>query len=203
MARIGILGGSFNPIHNGHLHLADAAVKQLSLDRLLLMPAGEAPHKSTAAYAAAEHRLAMCEVACAGRKKLSVCRYELEKTGKSYTVETLRWLRTQYPNDELFWLVGGDMLTGFTRWYRWEEILTLCTLAAVSRGEDEAALRRTAEHLGAYGTVLVLSVAPVLVSSTEIREKVKSGGIFSCYLPENVVQYIRCHRLYADTDATT
>ncbi len=198
MARIGILGGSFNPIHNGHLYLADAAISLLALDQLLLMPAGEAPHKSTADYAPAEHRVRMCELAAQGREKLSVCRYEVEKSGKSYTVETLRHLHEAFAGNEFFWLIGGDMLTSFTQWYCWEEILSLCTLVAVSRGEPMASLSEAAQRLAPYGTVRLLDIPPVVVSSTQIRENVKFQRNNSCYLPENVVQYIRCHRLYAD-----
>lgn len=198
MARIGILGGSFNPIHNGHLHLADSAVEALELDQLLLMVAGEAPHKSTADYAAAEHRVRMCELAAEGRTYMSVSRYEVDKQGKSYTVETLRHLHTAMPGNEFFWLIGGDMLLSFTQWYCWEEILSLCTLAAVSRGEPIAPLKDAADALASYGGVVLLDLPPVVVSSTQIRENIKFLRNNSCYLPEKVVQYIRYHRLYAD-----
>lgn len=197
MSRIALFGGSFNPIHNGHLHLAQTVHQQCGLDRMLLMPSGTAPHKSSDAYAPAADRLAMCRLAAEPYPWLEVSDYELTKPGKSYTVETLRYLHSCFPEDALFLLTGSDMLLSFDSWYCWQEILTLAGLLCVSRGtEPEDVLRQKAAELSSYGQVTVVHAKPLLMSSSQIRHKIELCRKFSCYLPENVVQYIMLHRLY-------
>lgn len=197
MSRIALFGGSFNPIHNGHLHLAQTVYEQCGLDRMLLMPSGTAPHKSSAAYAPAADRLAMCRLAAEPYPWLEVSDYELTKPGKSYTVETLRYLHSRFPEDALFLLTGSDMLLSFDSWYCWQEILTLAGLLCVSRGtESEDVLRQKAAELSPYGQVTVVHTKPLPMSSSQIRHKIELCRKFSCYLPENVVQYIMLHGLY-------
>ena len=197
MSRIALFGGSFNPIHNGHLHLAQTVHQQCGLDRMLLMPSGTAPHKSSDAYAPAADRLAMCRLAAEPYPWLEVSDYELTKPGKSYTVETLRYLHSRFPEDALFLLTGSDMLLSFDNWYCWQEILTLAGLLCVSRGtEPEDVLRQKAAELSSYGQVTVVHAKPLPMSSSQIRHKIELCRKFSCYLPENVVQYIMLHRLY-------
>ena len=197
MSRIALFGGSFNPIHNGHLHLAQTVHQQCGLDRMLLMPSGTAPHKSSDAYAPAADRLAMCRLAAEPYPWLEVSDYELTKPGKSYTVETLRYLHSRFPEDALFLLTGSDMLLSFVSWYCWQEILTLAGLLCVSRGtEPEDVLRQKAAELSSYGQVTVVHAKPLPMSSSQIRHKIELCRKFSCYLPENVVQYIMLHGLY-------
>lgn len=197
MSRIALFGGSFNPIHNGHLHLAQTVHQQCGLDRMLLMPSGTAPHKSSDAYAPAADRLAMCRLAAEPYPWLEISDYELTKPGKSYTVETLRYLHSCFPEDALFLLTGSDMLLSFDSWYCWQEILTLAGLLCVSRGtEPEDVLRQKAAELSSYGQVTVVHAKPLPMSSSQIRHKIELCRKFSCYLPENVVQYIMLHRLY-------
>lgn len=197
MSRIALFGGSFNPIHNGHLHLAQTVHQQCGLDRMLLMPSGTAPHKSSDAYAPAADRLAMCRLAAEPYPWLEVSDYELTKPGKSYTVETLRYLHSCFPEDALFLLTGSDMLLSFDSWYCWQEILTLAGLLCVSRGtEPEDVLHQKAAELSSYGQVTVVHAKPLPMSSSQIRHKIELCRKFSCYLPENVVQYIMLHGLY-------
>ena len=197
MSRVALFGGSFNPIHNGHLHLAQTVHQQCGLDRMLLMPSGTAPHKSSDAYAPAADRLAMCRLAAEPYPWLEVSDYELTKPGKSYTVETLRYLHSRFPEDALFLLTGSDMLLSFDSWYCWQEILTLAGLLCVSRGtEPEDVLRQKAAELSSYGQVTVVHAKPLPMSSSQIRHKIELCRKFSCYLPENVVQYIMLHGLY-------
>ena len=197
MSRIALFGGSFNPIHNGHLHLAQTVHQQCGLDRMLLMPSGTAPHKSSDAYAPAADRLAMCRLAAEPYPWLEVSDYELTKPGKSYTVETLRYLHSRFPEDALFLLTGSDMLLSFDSWYCWQEILTLAGLLCISRGtEPEDVLRQKAAELSSYGQVTVVHAKPLPMSSSQIRHKIELCRKFSCYLPENVVQYIMLHGLY-------
>jgi len=202
MKQAGLFGGSFNPIHLGHLYLADAVYRALHLDCVVLMPAGEAPHKSTAEYASAEHRYAMCRLAAKTRPWLTVSDFEIKKTGKSYTVETLRALHKRHPDTAWTLMLGSDMLLTFDKWFCWEEILQIAKICAVSREQDDLpALEQKAAALmqavpGAEITVLSVPAFPL--SSTQIRENLKKHSDCSCLLPENVVQYIEENSLYTD-----
>ena len=201
MRRIGLFGGSFNPIHNGHLHLAESVYQALQLDSVMLMPAGEAPHKSSAAYASGAHRFAMCRLATKSRPWLTVSDLEIKKPGRSYTVETLRILRERHPDTAWTLLLGSDMLLTFDKWYCWQEILAYAAVCAVSREENDLpALQDAADRLkeqvpGAEVTVLRVPAFPV--SSTQIRENLKNHADCSCLLPENVVPYIMKNGLYS------
>lgn len=195
--RIGIYGGSFNPVHNGHIHLALTAVRELELDKLYLVPSKISPHRSSAEYAPDEDRLEMLRLACKVSENLEVCDYELNADRVSYTIFTVREFRRRFPEAELYLLVGSDMLMIFDKWKSFEEILGECTLAAVSREEgDLRELEEKAEELGKYGNIVVCSAPPVEVSSTEIRKKIAKNMKYSCYLDENVVQYIGSKNLY-------
>ena len=205
--QLGLFGGSFNPIHKGHLHLVRAVKKELKLDGVILMPAGEAPHKSTAEYAPAADRLRMCRLAAKNYRWLTVSDYETAKSGKSYTVDTLRALRAAYPDAEWTLMIGSDMLLTFETWREWQEILHMARLCAVSRESgDLPQLQEKAESLKALcpgAEILVLSVQAVPVSSTEIRQNLKKNADCSCLLPENVVQYIRKKHLYGNDPEQT
>lgn len=200
MKQMGLFGGSFNPIHNGHLHLVCAVQDALKLDGVLLMPTGEAPHKSSALYASAEDRLAMCRLAAEPYPWLAVSAYETRRAGKSYTVETLRYLTAQYPEAEWTLMIGSDMLLSFDTWRCWQEIAQMARICAVSRHDgDNAALQAYAETLmqqAEHAEITVLPVGALELSSTEIREKLQNREDTSCLLPENVVQYICANGLY-------
>ena len=198
--QVGLFGGSFNPIHNGHLHLAKSVRKALRLDQVVLMPAGEAPHKSTAAYAPAVHRLEMCRLAAEKYPWMAVSDYEICKNGKSYTVETLRALRGLHPATDWTLMIGSDMLLTFSTWREWQEIMKMARICAVSREiGDLPELNRAADALRLEvpdAEIVVLSVRAFPASSTQIRENLQKNADCSCLLPENVVQYIRENRLY-------
>ena len=198
--RIGLFGGSFNPVHNGHLHLACSVKKALKLEGVVIMPTGEAPHKSSAEYAPAADRLEMCRLAAQPYEWMRISDYEPKKSGKSYTVDTLHALRAQDPDTAWTLMIGSDMLLSFRTWREWQEILRLADLCAVSRKRgDLPELKAFAEGLkkdcpGAQIRVLTVKAFPV--SSTEIRQNLQKMEDCSCLLPENVVQYIREKKLY-------
>lgn len=195
--KIGIYGGSFNPVHNGHIHLALTAVRELGLDKVYLVPSGISPHRSSDEYVSGEDRLAMLKLAGKVHEKLEVCDFELKQPGRSYTIYTVEYFRQCFPDDQLYLLVGSDMLLSFDTWNRYEDILREVTLAVVSRNEgDLEALEKKSEELRKYGEITVIREAPVVVSSTEIRKKIAKNENSSCYLDENVVQYIRSRKLY-------
>ena len=192
-----IYGGSFNPVHNGHIHLALTAVSELELDRLYLVPSKISPHRSSAEYVPEEDRLEMLRRACSVSDRLEVCDYELRSDRVSYTIFTVEEFRRRFPDDELFLLVGSDMLMIFETWNRFADILRECTLAVVSRCEgDIPELERKAEELRRYGNIVICRAEAVEVSSTDIRKKIAKNQKYSCYLDKNVVQYIRLKKLY-------
>lgn len=206
MRRVGLFGGSFNPIHLGHLYLVNAARDALHLDAVILMPTGQAPHKDSSAYASAADRLEMCRLAIADKPWMTVSDLEINRPGKSYTVKTLRQLRKQYPDVAWTLLIGSDMLLTFEQWYCWQEILQMAHICVVSRetGDYEKlyahaeALRETVP--GAEIQVLTVQAFPI--SSTKIRENWQNNAEMACFLPPKVLQYIDEHRLYRKTEVT-
>lgn len=198
MAKIGLFGGSFNPIHNGHMNLALSVKKSLGLDRIILIPSGTSPHKSSSEYAPAEDRLEMCRLACEGYDGFEVSDYEITKPGKSYTVYTVRNFKELFPEDELFLLVGSDMLLSFDTWFEYREILENVTVAAVSRtGDDTDELLKMTEKLSDSGKSIVVNAEAVTISSSEIRKMIKNNIDLSCYLNGKVVKYIMLKKLYS------
>lgn len=197
MAKIGVFGGSFNPIHNGHMNLALTVREKLGLDKVIIVPSGTAPHKSSVEYAPAADRLEMCRLACEGYEDFEVSDHEILQSGKSYTVYTVSYFHECFPEDELFLLLGSDMLLSFESWYEYRRILEYVSIAAVSRvGDDQRELLKMSEKLSVYGNCIVANAEAVVMSSSEIRKIIKNNGDLSCYLDEKVVKYIILNNLY-------
>ena len=194
MERFGIYGGTFNPIHNGHLHLIRAACAQLSFDRLLVVPANIPPHKAAVDLASNRDRLEMARLATAGMPGVWVSDIELRARGKSYTVLTLERLRAHFPECRFTLLMGADMLESFDRWHRWRDILKLADIAAFARNEGEESLLERKAAL--IGRARVVRVEPLPLSSTLVREKVRRGEDISDLVPEPVAAYIYEKGLY-------
>ncbi len=194
MAHTGIFGGTFNPIHNGHLHLLREADAALSFDRILLIPANIPPHKRAVDLAPGNDRMEMARLAVMGMKKAFVSDIELRAKGKSYTILTLEKLHALFPGDRFTLLMGADMLLTFDQWYRWQDILRLADLAAFARnrGEEEALEEKAAELPGAR----VIRAEPLPLSSTLVRETLRRGGDVSGMVPEGVLRYIERRGLY-------
>ena len=200
--RIGIYGGTFNPIHRGHLTAAAAAAKQLCLDKLLLVPDAIPPHKPLPAGSAdAADRLEMVQL-CTGELPVpaEVTDLELRRQGASYSCDTLAALREQYPADELFFLMGSDMFLSFESWHRPEEICRLATLAVFSRrtADEAAAFARQKEKLEkafSARVTVVMNPEVIEVSSTQLREELARGR-GRAYLTEPVYGYILRKGLY-------
>lgn len=200
--RIGIYGGTFNPIHRGHLTAAAAAAKQLCLDKLLLVPDAIPPHKPLPAGSAdAADRLEMVQL-CTGELPVpaEVTDLELRRQGASYSCDTLAALREQYPADELFFLMGSDMFLSFESWRRPEEICRLATLAVFSRrtADEAAAFARQKEKLEkafSARVTVVMNPEVIEVSSTQLREELAQGR-GRAYLTEPVYGYILRKGLY-------
>ena len=182
MARIGIYGGSFNPPHLGHSLAAREMVSHLELDRLLIIPAATPPHKALPAGSPdPDERLELCRLAFADIPKTEVCDLEIRRQGLSYTVDTLRTLRQAHPDDELFLMMGTDMLLSFASWRAPEEIARLATLAVVHREESETVwneVRQKAETLSRdlHARIVLVENRCVQISSTTVRRLLAMGA---------------------------
>ncbi len=192
--KIGVFGGTFNPPHNGHIRLAKAAADELKLDKLLVIPSCIPPHKIAAKLADGQERLEMCRLAFGCDPRFEVSPMELERGSRSYTIETLRELKALYPDSELYFIVGSDMLESFDKWYLWQEILSLSVLCAASREEgyspDLSRFGKLAER------IKIITLDPLEVSSTQIRNS--AGEVSPELLDPKVAAYIREHGLYDD-----
>ena len=195
--KIGIYGGSFDPVHRGHVKLARHMVDSLGLDRLLIVPAYVSPFKRKT-NVTPEDRLSMCRLAFPG-DRFEVESDEIDRGGQSYTVDTVKSIRERYGENDYYLIIGSDQLFLFDLWYRFEDILADVTLCAVSRcaADEKAALERFAdERLRRYGCCLICDFDPLEISSTEIREGVHRGDDMSALLPETVAAYIEKRGLY-------
>lgn len=193
MTKIGIFGGSFNPVHNGHVNMAVQAAKELKLNKLLIVPTAVSPHKQSAKISF-EDRAEMCRLAFEGCPIAEISDVERHLSGKSYTINTIRALQELNPNAQLFLIIGGDMLFSFEDWYRYESILKEAKVVAVARHDDEYI--NLLEYANELGRVKTLNIPVVDVSSTEIRKKLAAGEDISELVPEKVNEYIKEKSLY-------
>jgi nicotinate-nucleotide adenylyltransferase len=194
--RIGILGGTFDPIHVGHLAAAVAAIDCAQLDRVIFIPAGLPPHRG-AALAAAGDRLEMCRLATAGDPRFEVSDIELRRKGPSYTVDTLTELRRLHSAAELFLILGWDAAGQFRTWRQPQRVRELATIVVVGRPGSKAPqpVDLEAAGLGGPGVVLCLRKTPA-ISASEIRSAVAAGGSIAGKVVPAVEKYITAHRLY-------
>ncbi len=196
--RVGALGGTFDPLHRAHLHLADTAAAALELDRLILIPAGDPWRKRGRAITAAQHRLAMTQVAAAVRGGgLEVSDIEVRREGPTYTLDTVRELRDRGAT-QLWWIMGADAVLDLPHWHRANEILSCARIAAVVRPGAELDRRQLDRLIPGLGRWLDwIPMEPIDLSATEIRQRLQHGGDVSADLPPAVLDYIRAHGLYA------
>lgn len=194
--KVGILGGTFDPVHIGHLVLAQAALEQLALDEVLFVPAGEPWRKAHRAISDAEHRVAMLRLAIAGNDGFGLSDIELRRDGPTYTADTLASLAGERLDDAFWFIVGADALTDMPNWHEPERIVRHAMLAVAPRDAQEvnvAALNidgLTADRIAQFD-------APRLaISSTDIRERIASGRSVRYLVPDGVRAYIEEHKLY-------
>jgi len=199
--RLALFGGTFNPIHRGHVAVARAALDELNLRELRLVPSAVPPHKAATDLATGDDRLAMCRLAVQDDRHITVSDLELRAPAPSFTVNTLRDLKREQPGADLLLLVGADMLRDLHLWFRFQEIVRLARLVTMPRpGVDVGPLAelRSALGEGAVQRLLadVLHTPLVDVSSTDIRRRVRAGLPIDDLVPPAVAGYIREHRLY-------
>jgi nicotinate-nucleotide adenylyltransferase len=186
--RIGILGGTFDPIHIAHLHTAESALYQLRLDRLLIVPAGDPWQKSGREVTQGIHRLEMCRLATENADRIVIDTREMERDGPTYTADTLT---TFADDDELFLILGSDSLARIETWNRWEEVVDRVTLV-------EAPRPGTPPGSGAAHGAVLLDMGLLEVSSTDIRTRVPAGRPYRYLVTEPVFEYIESANLYAE-----
>ncbi len=201
--RIGLFGGTFDPVHFGHLALAEACREGARLDRVVLVVAGAPPHKAGRPLTAAAHRVAMARLAAAGNPALAIDDRETTRTGFSYTIDTVREFYDERPaGDEVLWLIGADSLPELPSWRRAADLLDLVTVVTAHRpGHDVAAgLAAVAARLGPERAArLAAHVVPMPlmgISSTDVRERAAAGRSLRYLVPDAVREYIEAHGLY-------
>jgi len=186
--KIGILGGTFDPIHYGHLILGEQVQVQLGLDRVLFVPTYRPPHKDSRRILAAPHRLKMATLAVRGNRRFVVSDIEVRRRGTSYTVDTLRAIKKRYPGARLYFICGSDLVSEIPTWKDVEEIHRLARFVLAKR--PGYGRRLSGRH---YRKI---RVAQVDISSSSIRRLVRQGRSVKYLTPESVVRYIQRHRLY-------
>lgn len=200
MKKIGIFGGTFNPIHNGHIKCIEEIDRVLSFDKILIIPDKIPPHKEAQELASDTDRVNMCRLAARCLKKAVVSDIEIKEDQKSYSVFTLRKLIQRYSKDKfrLYFIMGSDMLLSFETWYEYKEILSMCSLVCISRSDnDTPILESYAENLRSIGgDVIIVNAEPLDISSTEIRQLIRDGKDLSCFLDDLVVKYISENDVY-------
>ena len=195
--RIGILGGTFNPPHLGHLVCAQEAYRELALDSVAFIPARIPPHKPVEHEPGAHHRLELCRLAVADDDRFEVSDIELLRDGPSYTVDTLKELTLRAPNTEHFLIVGGDIAAGLPRWREPERVLELATLAiAKRRGTARGAVQTALDSLRGGERARFFQMPRIGVSSTMIRRRVRAGQPIRYLVPDPVADYIEQEDLY-------
>ena len=195
---LGILGGTFDPIHMGHLRMAEHVFQRMELEQIIFIPAYVPPHKLGQDFAPAADRYAMTELAVADNPHFIVSDMEIKRTGVSYTIDTIRELHRQYADKELHFIIGADSVAQLHTWHNIEEMLEMTTFVAVWRPGYEGAMEELVCHLGqrARERVLLLDTPVYDISSTEIRTRIREGRSLAGLVPGSVEKYIFEHGLY-------
>lgn len=198
--KIGVFGGAFNPVHNGHINLAQNYYDTLMLDKLLFVPTAVPPHKTSDDLASEKARLDMLNIALKDKPYFEVTDIEFKRSGKSYTYDTLCRLLQMYNGAQLYLIIGADQFLSFDKWYRWSDILNMvniCTCARENESEKKKIIDFSNRLKGLDENRFFLLDAPVLkLSSSEIRDKIKKGENASALLPDGVYNYICTKGLY-------
>lgn len=201
--RLGVMGGTFDPIHHGHLVTAEEARCQFELDSVVFIPSARPPHKTGVKSSSAGDRLRMVEFAIAGNRSLSVSSLEIEREGLSYTVDTLRELRGVYGQDaDIYFITGADAILEILTWKDPEAILAECTFIAATRPGyplkrlEEFLPERNSRGEPAMSSVRVMEIPALAISSTDIRERAGGGRPFRYMVPEPVWEYVQEKGLY-------
>ncbi|OGX26841.1 MAG: nicotinate (nicotinamide) nucleotide adenylyltransferase [Omnitrophica WOR_2 bacterium RIFCSPHIGHO2_01_FULL_48_9] len=191
MRRIGLLGGTFNPIHIGHLTMAQVAMERMNLDKIIFIPSCIPPHKKIKNLAAARHRYNMVRLALQGNPDFAVSNFEIQKAGKSYSIDTVRYFRKKYPRGtKLFFIIGADALAGLRDWKNIDQLLKLVTFVVVNRPGYI--------YRGSRIRYKYVAMPDIDIASSFLRSRVAEGRSIKYFVPDKVFAYIKKHRLYKE-----
>jgi len=193
--RLGVFGGAFDPPHRAHVALATAALQQLQLDQLRVLPTGMAWHKERPLTASA-HRLAMCKLAFVGLDKLVIDPRETLRTGPTYTIDTLNELRQEYPAAQFYLLMGQDQAAALAGWHRWREIAETAIICIAARAQSTGGDGHLDPQKFGLPQAIRLQMPPLPVSATDIRDRLANDKSVSPLVFESVARYIEQHHLY-------
>lgn len=196
--RLGIMGGTFDPIHHGHLVAASEVQYYFDLDEVVFVPTGEQPFKKGRDVTLAEHRYLMTVIATASNPRFTVSRVDIERGGTTYTIDTLRDLREVYPDDDLFFITGADVLSQILTWKDQEDLWELAHFVGVNRPGHDLDTSGLPED-----AVSLVEIPAMAISSTGIRHRAANGVPVWYLVPDGVVQYINKYHLYVSNDAKT
>lgn len=198
--RLAIFGGTFDPVHYGHLRLAEEAREAASLERVLFMPAFVSPFRTAEPLSAADFRVQMLRLAVQNNPYFEVSEMEIERGGVSYTIDTLRAIRQQHPEAELFLILGADALQGFMGWREPYAIVQECRLLVGVRPnyDLQQALKQLPEPI--RQRVQPVRMTPLGISASDIRQRVRTEHSIRYLTPQNVIEYIQLHRLYLEPE---
>ncbi len=195
--KIGIFGGAFNPVHTGHIRLAQNYLKALELDRIIFIPTAVAPHKSSGEFVSASDRFNMLSLATRGMSEFEISDIEFKREGKSYTYDTLCELKELYSDDELYLIMGSDQFLSFASWYNPEKIANMATLCTASRNdEDYEKLLEYKKQNSYLKDAVITDFAVFEISSSKLRAMIKNGEDISKFVPKAVEEYIKERELY-------
>jgi nicotinate-nucleotide adenylyltransferase len=202
--RVGVLGGTFNPPHLGHLVCAQEAYLQLQLDEVLLIPTHTPPHKVLRDDPGPGHRLELCRLAVGGDERLAVSDVEVRRDGPSYTVDTLDELHAIAQDSDLYLILGGDIATGLPQWRQPERVLSLSTLAVVDReGTPRAAIEAALDRLSGGEHAQFFTMPQIAISSTLVRRRLQARQPVRYLVQDPVIEYIERNRLYGTAPTGT
>ncbi|MBS4222506.1 nicotinate-nucleotide adenylyltransferase [Lederbergia citrea] len=185
--KVGILGGTFDPPHLGHLIIANEVLHQLNLDEIRFMPNQEPPHKERSSGTTGKNRVRMLELAIQGNPAFKLEKIELERSGRSFTVDTMKVLVEQNPHHEYYFIIGADMVEYLPNWHRIDELVEMVQFVGVNRPNH---------RMESYYRIIEVDVPLIEISSTMIRDRSKAGESVKYLLPDNVIGYIEENRLY-------
>ncbi len=196
--RIGIFGGSFDPLHYGHLIIGEYAIESLHLDLVLFAPVLHPPHKPSGGRVSIEHRMAMLNAAIHDNERFLLSRVDVDRPGPHYTVDTIRIIHEQYPNSEIYFLMGTDSLLSFASWYQPQQIIQQCRLAVMRRPTTQPITLTLHEDVlpGLQNSIDIIEAPAIGISSTRIVERIRNGQTIRYLIPEAVRIYIQEHDLY-------
>ena len=199
--RVGVMGGTFDPVHIVHLILAENALKQFDLDEILMLPNGDPPHKTGKKITPASHRIAMLRLASEGVAYFRVDDMELRRAGYSYTSVTLKELREAHPDTDYYFIMGGDSIFQIETWYHPEIVMKSCIILAAIR--DQVSMKDFEDRIAyleqTYGAdIRILNLPDMMLSSSEMRRRISEGKSIRFMTPDPVIDYIKANRLYID-----